>query len=102
MQLTDMERIQSYFDDLQLSEMLKKKNIENFRRHPDIAREFVLWMQTGVYVLDHPVEVEGYTAADICRLAPFLDGPGAFNFLITLRERPAKGLAYIASGFRRK
>jgi len=35
-------------------------------------------------------------------LAPFMDGVGIYNFLITLRERPENAKRIIAEGFPRK
>ncbi|MDR2344126.1 MAG: hypothetical protein LBD86_06320 [Spirochaetaceae bacterium] len=46
--------------------------------------------------------VEGYTAEMIARLAPFMDGVGVYNFLVTLRERPDNGKRIIVAGFPRK
>ena len=75
---------------------------EPFGRHEDICAELEGWIDRQEYTNDNPVTVEGYTAEMISKLAPFMDGVGAYNFLITLRERPENGKRIIAGGFKRK
>ncbi|HOQ75769.1 MAG TPA: hypothetical protein PK369_04260 [Thermoclostridium sp.] len=97
-----MQKIIDFLKSAGLPDYVLQKNVEGFRRHPDIAEEFIEWLETGKYREENPVRVEGYTAKDIAELADFLDGAGAFNFLITLRERPEKAKTYIKEGFRIK
>jgi hypothetical protein len=73
-----------------------------FERHDDIRAELEQWIETRSYPQDNPLTVEGYTADMIARLAPFMDGVGVYNFLVTLRERPDNGKRIIAQGFPRK
>jgi len=73
-----------------------------FGRHDDIRAELETWLERRAYPKDNPLTIEGYTAEMISKLAPFMDGVGACNFLVTLRERPENGKRIIAEGFKRK
>ena len=97
-----MRKIIDFFESTGLPEYTIKKNIESFKRNPDIAEEFSEWINTGKYKENNPIRIEGYSAKDIVNLAGFLNGAGAFNFLITLRERPEKAKGYIKEGFKLK
>jgi len=78
------------------------KIASSFGRHDDIRAELETWLVRRAYPKDNPLTVEGYTAEMISKLAPFMDGVGAYNFLVTLRERPENGKRIIAEGFKRK
>ena len=97
-----MDKIRDFFKALNLPEYSFKRNVEGFERNPDIAEEFSEWLETNCYRTEKAISVRGYTAAQISEMAPFLDGAGAFNFLITLREKPEKAEKYIQDGFKRK
>ena len=71
-------------------------------RHDDIRAELEKWIETREYPQDTPLAIEGYTAEMISKLAPFMDGVGVYNFMVTLRERPDNGKRIIAEGFPRK
>ena len=73
-----------------------------FERHADILTELEKWINQREYSQSNSLMVEGYTAESISNLAPFMDGVGVYNFLITLRERPDNGKRIIAEGFPRK
>jgi len=73
-----------------------------FEKHDDIRAELEKWIEQKEYPQDNPITIEGYTAGMISRLAPFMDGVGVYNFLVTLRERPDNGKRIIAEGFPRK
>ena len=73
-----------------------------FGKHDDIRLELESWIDHRTYPQDEALKVEGYSAEDISKLAPFMDGVGVYNFLITLRERPENGKRIITEGFRRK
>ena len=73
-----------------------------FEKHDDICAELEAWIARREYPTDSPLTIEGYTARDISRLAPFMDGTGVYNFMVTLRERPDNAKRIIADGFRRK
>ncbi len=98
-----MEPIKQYLlTEKKMTPAVIERMLLKFEKHQDIADEFVLWIQTKEYGVDDPITVEGYTANDIHRIAPFLDGVGVFNFMISLREQPEKAKTQIASGFPRK
>jgi len=71
-------------------------------RHEDIRAELEQWIECQVYPQDNPLTVEGYTAERISKLAPFMDGVGVYNFMVTLRERPDDAKRIISEGFPRK
>jgi len=73
-----------------------------FDKHEDIHAELEKWIERQAFPQDNPVAVENYTAEMIAKLAPFMDGVGVYNFLITLRERPESAKRIIAEGFPRK
>ena len=73
-----------------------------FMTHDDIRTELENWIVKRDYVKDNPLTIEGYSADDISKLAPFMDGVGVYNFMVTLRERPENGKRIIAEGFPRK
>ncbi|GHU76113.1 hypothetical protein FACS1894188_08140 [Clostridia bacterium] len=73
-----------------------------FQRHSDIREELEHWIETKKYPAENPITINGYTAEKISVLAPFMDGVGVYNFMITLRERPENAEKIIADGFSRK
>ena len=73
-----------------------------FEKHDDIRAELEKWIERREYTQDKPLTVEGYTAEMISKLAPFMDGVGVYNFMVTLRERPDNGKRIIAEGFPRR
>ena len=66
----------------------------------DIAAEFEYWISNKEYL--DGVIIEGYTAKSIAALSPYMDGEGAFQLLIELRERPDKAKKRINDGFKIK
>jgi hypothetical protein len=73
-----------------------------FEKHDDIRAELEKWIERQKYSRDNHLTIEGYTAEAISKLAPFMDGVGVYNFMITLRERPDNAKRIIAEGFPRK
>jgi len=78
-----------------------KKITLPIERHDDIRAELENWIERREYPQDNPLTIEGYTAEKISKLAPFMDGVGVYNFMVTLRERPENGKRMIAEGFPR-
>lgn len=98
-----MELIRKYLEEeKKISPVILERTIAKLERYADIVEEFKLWIETKEYKTDTPLQIEGYTAEDIFKMAPFLDGVGVYNFMITLRERPENGKRIIAEGFKRK
>ena len=98
-----MEKIVSYL----VSERNQKQEVAvkialPFEKHDDIRFELENWIERREYSQDVPLTVEGYTAEMISKLAPFMDGVGVYNFMVTLRERPDNGKRIITEGFPRK
>jgi len=71
-------------------------------KHDDIHAELEKWIDKREYPQNNPLTIEGYTAEMISKLAPFMDGVGVYNFMVTLRERPDNARRIIAAGFPRK
>ena len=71
-------------------------------KHDDIRAELEEWIERQKYPQDNPLTIEGYTAEAISKLAPFMDGVGVYNFMVTLRERPENAMRIISEGFPRK
>ena len=95
-----MEKIIGYLVNMrkQKPEVAKKIALP-IERHDDIRIELESWIEKQAYPKDSPLTIEGYTAEEISRLAPFMDGVGVYNFMVTLRERPDNGKRIIAEGF---
>ena len=73
-----------------------------FEKHDDIRAELERWIESREYPQGNSLMIEGYTAGAISKLAPFMDGVGVYNFMVTLRERPDNAKRIIAEGFKRK
>ena len=98
-----MEKITNYLiNELGQKPQVAAKVSASFERHDDVRAELEKWIENRKYPTENPITVEGYTADAIYKLAPFMDGVGVYNFLITLRERPENGKRIIAEGFKRK
>lgn len=94
--------IEEYYKQSNVLPLLLKKKLSMFERNKDIASEFELWIQTGKYVENNCVKVEGYTAKSLSELSHYVDGEAAFTLLIELRENPTKALDRISRGFKMK
>ena len=98
-----MSLIMEYLlNEKQMTTIVAKRTEEKISKHEDIRLEFESWIDSKKYNTANPLVVGGYKAQDIYNLAPFMDGLGVFNFMVTLREDPAKAKEYIDSGFKRK
>ena len=86
----------------QMTEVVAAMTEKKVSKYDDIRNEFEFWLENRSYNVDVPLSIEGYTAQDIYNLAPFLDGVGVFNFMVTLRDNPAKAKEYIDGGFKQK
>jgi len=98
-----MEKIMSYLVNTHnQNPEVAAKIASPFEKHGDIRFELENWIERQTYPQNNPLMIEGYTAEAISRLAPFLDGVGVYNFMVTLRERPENANRIIAGGFSRK
>ena len=86
----------------QMTQVVAARTEKRVSKYEDIRKEFEFWIKNKVYNSDNPLIVCGYAAKDIYNLAPFMDGLGVFNFMVTLRDDPAKAKEYIDGGFKRK
>lgn len=94
-----MDKIREYLEAEGLLEKTVQRRLAEFARNTDIAAEFEDWVQRGAGEYVDGIAVEGYTAKQIKELAPFMNGVGVYNFLVTLREDPEMAKQYIAEGF---
>ena len=98
-----MDEIRNYLEnELKLAPQIVNESLEKLKRHPDIRMALIQWLESRVFLDKEGIVVEEYSAQDIHRLAPFMEGLGVFNFLITLREKPQQAHQYISEGFPRK
>jgi len=98
-----MNSIMEYLlNEKQMTEVIAARTEKKVSKYEDIRKEFEYWIKNKAYNTDNPLVVGGYTAQGIHNLAPFMDGLGVFNFMVTLREDPAKAKEYIDGGFKRK
>ena len=98
-----METIKNYLINVrkQKPEVVAKIT-QPLESHDDIRAELELWIEMQEYLQTNPLTIEGYTAEAIAKLAPFMDGVGVYNFMVSLRERPDNAKRIIAEGFPRK
>lgn len=97
-----MDKIMNYLvGTLNQTERAAKRNSAKLSKYDDIKSEFETWIDTQEYPTDG-IEIEEYNAAKISDLAPFMNGVGVYNFLVTLRDNPALAKQTIAEGFPRK
>lgn len=97
-----MDKIMNYLiNTLNQTERTAKRNLAKLSKYDDIKSEFENWIDTQMYPTDG-IEIEGYNAAIIRELAPFMNGVGVYNFLATLRDNPELAKQTIADGFPRK
>lgn len=80
------------------SEIARKVVLAKILKYDDIVTEFMQWLETRTY-RDDGLEIMGYRAQDVYAMAPFLDGIGVYEFLVTLRDNPKRGQEIIESGF---
>lgn len=97
-----MDKIMTYLiDTLNQTERAAIRNSAKLSKYDDIKSEFETWIDTQEYSADG-IKIEGYNAAKISELAPFMNGVGVYNFLVTLRDDPVLAKQTIAEGFPRK
>ena len=96
------DAIRNFYDQYKLPKPVVEQNVIKFEKHEDIAREFEYWLQTGEFMTEGVVTIEGYTAQKLAETSEYLKGDGAFVMLIELRENPQRALKRIAEGFKRK
>lgn len=66
-----MDVIKQFFLSLNLPEFSYRRNVEGFERNPDIAEEFSEWLTTHKYKVEDAIRIQGYSAEDIAKMAPF-------------------------------
>ncbi len=94
--------IKEFYEKNGIPRILLNPKLKKFDANPDIADEFVYWIEHGTYKNDGAISIEGYTAKKLSETSEYLNGEGAFILLIELREAPKKALAKISKGFKRK
>jgi len=98
-----MEKIIDYLvNECERKPAVAVKVASPLEKHDDIRAELEGWLDSREFPKEDPITIEGYTAEKIFELAPFMNGVGVYNFMITLRERPDNAKRIIAEGFKRK
>lgn len=98
-----MEEIIRYFiDEKKVSKSVAQILSKTLGKYPDIQSEFVYWIENRSFDAPDAIQIDGYSAKQISEIAPFLDAAGVYNFMVTLRDNPAKAKDYIENGFPRK
>lgn len=98
-----MEKIINYLVNVRNQKRAVADKIsESLAKHNDIRAELENWIECRAYPQENPLAIEGYTAEMIAKLAPFMDGVGVYNFMVTLRERPDNAKRIMSEGFPRK
>ena len=91
--------------DLEMSGHSINRQMKLFKRNQDIFDEFKYWFcnfKNGKgynFVVEHPVEVQGYTADILARKFGAKNGIEIYNLLIALREDPEETFDLITKGF---
>ena len=89
--------IKEYYEQYNAPPFLLKKKLEKFDNNDDIKQEFEIWINSGEYVKENPVTIEGYTAESLSKVSKYLNGEGAFMMLMELRENPAVATKKLSS-----
>lgn len=98
-----MDLIIRYFvEEKSVTEVVAKVLATTLSKYDDIRNEFVFWLENRNYDYPNPININGYTAASVAKLAPHLDAAGVYGFMVTLRDNPTKAKEYIDNGFPRK
>lgn len=91
--------------DLEMGRHSINRQMKLFKRNQDIFDEFKYWFcnfKNGKgynFVVEHPVEVQGYTADILARKFGTKNGIEIYNLLIALREDPEETFDLITKGF---
>lgn len=95
--------IKEYYEKNNIPAALLSRKLNRFDQNKDIGLEFCQWIKTGKFVpAEICVEIEGYSAEKLAALSPYLNGDGAFEMLIELRENKEKAIKQIAEGLKIK
>lgn len=89
--------IEEYYARADVAPLFLKMKFAKLNKHPDISAEFEHWISKQKYKAAG-IKVNGYSAKDLAKLSPFLDGEGAFMLLIELRENPDNAMKKIKKG----
>lgn len=96
-----MEQIYQYlYQEKGCTELVASRLVDKIIKYDDILADFCHWLEARDYYNEKAVVVEGYSAQAIVDRVPFLDGIGAFNFLVDLRDQPKEALKVIKEGFK--
>lgn len=88
--------VEKYYKKAGVIPFLLKGKIARLEKNPDILSEFVKWIESGAYKEQDCVTVSGFSAKELAKKSPLLDGEGAFMTLIELRENPEEAKEMIA------
>ena len=96
------KKTEDFYRTNKLPEALIRSKLARYEQNPDIAKEFEYWIDTKKYKTVDCITIEGFTAQGLSKLSAFLNGDGAFDFLIELRQNPDKAKALLHNGLKKK
>ena len=97
-----MEKIKNYLiTELKMAPLVADMTIKKISKHEEIFSEFSTTIENEKFP-ENGININGYTALDIHKLAGFMNYAGVYNFLVTLKEKPESAKEIISSGFARK
>lgn len=73
--------------------------LKKLTEYDDIAAEFMEWLEERKCREKGAVEVSGWTAKKVVEKAPWMEGAGVFNFLVSLRDDPEEAKEIIERKF---
>lgn len=98
--MQNLSRILTYLlDEKSCTDIIAEQLAAKLTKYDDIESEFIQWLDTKEFPAESTLSVGGYTAAQIHKLAPVLDGAGVYNFLVTMRDNPGEAERIMTEGF---
>ncbi len=92
-----MEEIKKYLvEEKKMNMFFADEYIESLKKHEDIAREFLGFIESGKY--ENEATSGEWTAKTLSEKFPHLEPEVIFEFLVGLRNEPEKYNKYISDG----
>lgn len=93
--------IEYFIKDLECSEEVANTIFERLSSQKDIYAEFKYWFKNKTFLVDNPIEIDGYTAQSLFEQFDIME-IGAFNLMVSLRLEHDDTLEYIKQGLPKK
>ena len=96
-------KIEQYLlDEMHAKGIVFVKLFSKVTKYEDIKNEFCKWLDSRSYDYNNQLTINGLSAKKIHEMAPFLEGIGVYNFLVTLRDNPEEAEKIMKEKFKRK